>query len=215
MSALNRRQTFAIHHLVDCLALVLNPWQLWKRTVIAIRDLLPPVEVLYISRVLQVRTRAVVRMLIRTMNGVILTAVVTYHSPAASTAALVLVRLSILVDARLPSNRPTAVLLSVHESHSRDRVRIVVRVLVASFDELLLGLFESQRTDQALSITRNVDVRHIARVVDARLSLQVVSALVVVSAIIQAMVHLNWLLTMTLVNGVLSPLAVKVLLARY
>ena len=72
---------------------------------------------------------------------------------------------------------------------------MIIRVLISSLNELLLGLFESKRADQALSITRDVDIGHIAWIINPRLPLQMMAALSV----------MLWVLPMTFVNWIITP----------
>ena len=64
MCALDGRQALALDYLVAHFALVRDARQLRQCCIVAIVDLLSPVQVLNIASVLQVRTRAVVSILI-------------------------------------------------------------------------------------------------------------------------------------------------------
>ena len=152
--------------------------------------------------------------------GVLPTAV-TYPASAATApiAALVLVNvvasLPVLVRVFRAAHGPSCVLLPVHQSHSRDRVLVVVAVLVAAFDQLLLGLLQAEGAHESLSVAGYVDVRHIARVVDTRLSLQMVTSLVMMASLVDSLSVVQRLLTVALVNRVLLPLAVQVRLTGH
>ena len=74
-------------------------------------------------------------------------------------------------------------MLAVDQSNARNRVLVIVMVLVTALDELLLSLFETKWAHEALAIARNVDVGHVAGVVDPRLALQMVPHLVVVASL--------------------------------
>ena len=102
--------------------------------------------------------------------------------------------------------------LTVDEGNARDIIIIVVGVLVPSLDELLFGLFEPQRPDQSLPIARDVDVGHVARVVDPRFALQLVRMIAVKCAcplIVIAWLLLKWM-SMALIDRVLGTLRMQI-----
>ena len=103
--------------------------------------------------------------------------------------------------------------LTVDEGNARDIIIIVVGVLVPSLDELLFGLFEPQRPDQSLPIARDVDVGHVARVVDPRFALQLVRMTAVECAwpplIVIAWLLLKWM-SVALVDRVLGTLRMQI-----
>ena len=102
--------------------------------------------------------------------------------------------------------------LSVDKGNSGDRIVVVVRVLIPALNQLLLRLFQPKRTHKALPIARYVYVGHITGVIDSRFPLKVMSTLVMMTS--APLVHIvQWLLTVTLVDRVLSPLTVQVVLA--
>ena len=75
-----------------------------------------------------------------------------------------------------------------------------------------LGRISPKRTNKALPIARYVYVGHIAGGIDSRFPLQVMATLVMMTS--APLVHIvQWLLTVTLVDRVLSPLTVQVVLA--
>ena len=108
------------------------------------------------------------------------------------------------------ANRAASIRLPVDERHAWDRVIIVVRVLVSPLDKLLLGLLESKRPHKPLPIVWDVDVSHIAWVVDSWLPLQVIATTVVLSRLLL----LKWM-PMALIDGVLCSLGVQVVLTIY
>ena len=94
---------------------------------------------------------------------------------------------------------------------------VVVGILVATFNQFLLSLLETERSDKPVAVVRNVDICHVAGVVDARLALQVMSALVdkvcaSLPMVIDSLMLVQRLLAVTLIYWVLSPVAVQVLL---
>ena len=103
--------------------------------------------------------------------------------------------------------------LSVHQRHSRNRVLVVVMVLVSALDEFLLGFLKAERAHKALAITRDVDVGHVAGVVHAGFPLQVVSSLVMVATMLRLSLSEEWLSAMALVDWILGSLTVKIALA--
>lgn len=99
-------------------------------------------------------------------------------------------------------------MLAIDERYARDTVLlVVVGVFVATFDELLLCLLESQWANKAVSIVGHVDVGHIPGVVHARFALKVVCPLIdEMRADLPVFVApLALLHTVTSVNRVLSP----------
>ena len=65
MCTLNRRKSIlALNYLVADIALVLDTGQLCKSTIVTVLDFLTSVQVLYVSRVLQVGTRSRVSMIV-------------------------------------------------------------------------------------------------------------------------------------------------------
>ena len=136
-------------------------------------------------------------------------------APAAvATRVLVDVHVAALAVAVAP-DAPARVRLPVDESDARDRVVVIVRVLISTLDQLLLGLLEAERADKSLAVARDVDVGHVARVIHSRLPLLVVRALVVVAALIHGLLAtaVKRLLPVALVDRIQNTLAVQVGLA--
>ena len=148
-------------------------------------------------------------MLVLGMHGVTsaMMLVMTYPSAAATadtTAALILVQLTVLTDL-LTTDRSSTVLLSVNECHSRYRVSVVVVVLVATLDQLLLCFLYTQRSHKALTLARYIYICHVPRVIDTRLPLEVMTTLVMMTALIHRVVTthtLQRLLSMALIDWV-------------
>ena len=65
-------------------------------------------------------------------------------------------------------------LLTINECNSGNGVLVVaiMLVLVSPFDQFLFCLFETKWSHKALSVTRNIDVRHVAGVIYSGFSLQ-------------------------------------------
>jgi len=64
--------------------------------------------------------------------------------------------------------------LAVHEGDSGDGVLVVavVLVLISPFNQFLLGLFQTEWSNEAISVICNVDVGHVSRIVDPGLPLE-------------------------------------------
>jgi len=68
----------------------------------------------------------------------------------------------------------TIVTSAVCKSHTGDGILLlVVLVLIPPLDQFLLGLLKSKRAHEPLSLTRDVDIGHVSRVVDSRLAMVV------------------------------------------
>ena len=142
----------------------------------------------------------------------------------ASDTGRVLVHVRVVADAAVEivvtvdvgvagADRAAGVRLTVDEGNARDIIIIVVGVLVPSLDELLFGLFEPQRPDQSLPIARDVDVSHVARVVDPWFALQLVRMTAVKCAcplIVIAWLLLKWM-SMALIDRVLGTLRMQII----
>ena len=94
---------------------------------------------------------------------------------------------------------------------------VVVRILVAAFDKFLLSLLETERSHKPVAVVRDVDVGHVAGVVNARFALQVMPALVdevcaSLPMVIDSLMLVQRLLAMALIYWILPPVAVQVLL---
>ena len=85
-----------------------------------------------------------------------------------------------------------------------------MRILVAALNQLLLSFLKSERSHKTLAIARNVDVGHVAWVVDSRLSLQVCDRLTVALAghdgrrVVVALVNVSSWLTIALHVGLIG-----------
>ena len=77
MSALDWRQLPIVNHLINRFALILDASQLRQSTLVTIVDLLPSVEVLNISCVLQVGTWTLMSLLAKSVQ---LTTIGTYYT---------------------------------------------------------------------------------------------------------------------------------------
>ena len=102
-----------------------------------------------------------------------------------------------------------SMLLAVDKSDSWDWVLIVIWVFVATFDKLLFSLLKSKRSYQTLAITWDIDIGHVPGVVHPWLTLQIVASV----SIIQSLLLVNWVLSVTFVDRVLIALTLKVWLA--
>ena len=77
----------------------------------------------------------------------------------------------------------------------------------------MLRFLKAKRSDEALAVAADVDVGHVTRVVDPRLSLQVVPAWILMIALIHVVLSVQRLLPLALVDRVETALAVQILLA--
>ena len=143
------------------------------RAVVAALALLPSVDILDVSRVLQVRTHSL---------GVLLRAASTIHrvvllaawaDPAGAstrvrtlaTQILVLVLDCLSAASIAHIDRATGDLLAVDKSDSADGVLVVVRVFVAALNQFLLCFLQAKGTHKTLSIARDIDISHVSRVI--------------------------------------------------
>ena len=128
----------------------------------------------------------------------------------------------------LPWHCTTVVrLLTINERNSRDTVCVVavMLVLISPFDQFLLCLFETKWSHKALSISRNIDICHVTRVIDSGFSLQWPKLLRLLAMggwmlnslswrIILTFVYI-WLLTVTLDRWHLTLIRINRILARW
>ena len=83
------------------------------------------------------------------------------------------ISLNMVVSILVPAHRSVTP-LAIDKCDSRNLVLIViVLVFITSLDELLLGLLQSKRSHEALSITGHIDVCHVTWVVDPWFPLQI------------------------------------------
>ena len=75
----------------------------------------------------------------------------------------------------------------------------------------MLRLFEAKGTYKSLTIARNVNISHIARVINSWLSLKMVTALVLMASLIHAR-NLHWVLVMALIDRIRLAVTVQVVL---
>ena len=122
------------------------------------------------------------------------------------------ISLNMVVSILVPAHRSVTP-LAIDKCDSRNLVLIViVLVFITSLDELLLGLLQSKRSHEALSITGHIDVCHVTWVVDPWFPLQIDQG-VMVLPIALWIVRCSWRKGLTLVNHLLVPGAVEVVLA--
>ena len=157
------------------------------------------------------------------VSGVLLVAT------AASTARTCLVLIDLpatvvvlSVDSVAAADRASrsVMMLAVDEGHSLNTILlIVIAVFVASLDQLLLGFLKAKRANKSITIVGDVDVGHITGVIYARLSLQMMRTLNIdkMSTSLPMVINLvlHRLLIMTPVDGILTSITVKILLAWY
>ena len=216
--ALDRRQTL-IDDLVADLTLVWDTGQFWEGSISRVANFLSSVDVLNVSRVLQVRGRAMVSiwrtLLLHSVVLLLGATISTYPLSVVgeSIAALVLVHFSLMISTVSGANRSSAaVVLTIDQSHSRNGVLVVVWILVTTLYQLLLSLFKSEGSNKALTIARDVNISHVARVVDSGLSLQVVASLILMASLVHTC-NLHWILVMAFIDCLWLAVAVQVVLA--
>ena len=216
--ALDRRQAL-VDDLVTDLTLVRDTGQFWQGAIPRVANFLSSIDVLNVSRVLQVRGRALVSiwrtLLLHSVVLLLGATISTYPLSVVGEpiAALVLVDFSLGISTVSGPNRSsTAVVLTIDQSHSRNGVLVVVWILVTTLYQLLLRLFKSKGSNKALAIAWDVYVSHVAGVVHSGLPLQVVAALILVASLVHTC-NLHGILVVALIDCLWLAMAVQVVLA--
>ena len=111
-------------------------------------------------------------------------------------------------------------MLTIDECDARDTILlVVVGILVPALDQLLLRFLQAKWANESVAIVGDVDVGHITGVIYARLSLQMMRTLNIdkMSTSLPMVINLvlHRLLIMTPVDGILTSITVKILLAWY